>query len=257
MKFLSPIFLIALVSCSAPKHLQSPVLISEETSQSAPFNYDTISYTPYVMMSSPPVKQEEPQTKLEEAQNENQSIEKIIAKVLIQEQKEVTMGKLIYDIPDTMSLRVTYVIKVRINRDTTQTNIKQNINTKRQSVIKTTSSMQVELIDPNPSDSKKFDIVKNNSEVQMVEKDDYTEWSFSVTPIRSGKSVLNIVVSIIKGDLKKQIVYSDSVLVETDAIVVVNSFWEQHWQWIFSTIIIPISVWLWNKKKKKADSEGG
>jgi hypothetical protein len=236
-------------SCSSPKHLIEPRQEDSPYVAPTPSHLDSVSpiYTndPMVVAMSP--RDVTPPQSLVES-NQLTSKPKTTSKFVSETPKEITMGKLIYDIPNTMKLRRTYIVKIRINRDTTQINITQNINTKRQSDIKTTSSMQVELVDPSPVDNKKFDIVKNNSDVQMVETDDYTEWSFSVTPIRSGTSNLNVVVSIIKGDLKKQMVYSDSVTVKTDTVVVVKNFWGEHWQWLFTTILIPVFVWLWNKK---------
>lgn len=165
---------------------------------------------------------------------------------------EVSLGGLVYEIPDTMRLGKTYLIRVRIERETGKTNITAELGKVRTATIKTTSSMQVELVDPAPTDKKHFDISANNSQVQMIEDSEWTEWSFNVTPLRGGSTQLHLVVSIIKGDLKKQIVYRDAVLVQTDVKVVAGNFWNKYWQWLFTTFLIPLFLW-WKNRKKKED----
>lgn len=108
--------------------------------------------------------------------------------------------------------------------------------------------MEVEIVDPT---SNSFLIVKNNSDVQLVDTTDYTEWVYNVTPNKSGRLKLNVIVSIIREKGKKQIVYFDNVYVKSNPVIVVETFWEKYWQWCFSTLIIPFGIWLWNRKKKR------
>lgn len=163
---------------------------------------------------------------------------------------EVKLGTLVYQLPDTMIYKKTYIIKIRINRDTLDKAILKNIEkiTKTTS-IKTTEKMEVLIVDP--SSEKSFEIVKSNDETQHIESDDYTEWVYGVTPIKSGKLKINIVISIIKSDGKKQIVYIDTVYVKSNPVRSVNDFLTENWKWLITTIIIPIVGWYYNKKRKK------
>ena len=166
---------------------------------------------------------------------------------------EVKEGKLIYNIPDTMKLGNIYTIKIRIKRDINNLKIIDTLYKQQVVNIKTTSCMEVVVIDPSTNDSKSFSILKQNSDKQFIDDSDYTEWVYSVKPLKSGKLKLNIVISIIKNDNKKEIVYFNSVYVKSDNIVVVETFWEKYWQWIMSTIIIPFIVFIYKKRKNKED----
>ena len=121
---------------------------------------------------------------------------------------EVKIGTLVYHVPDTMISKKTYIIKIRINRDTSDNKIVENIEPNAVRVpIKTTSKMEVNIVDPSPDNNKSFVIVKSNDDTQLVDNDEYTEWIYGVTPLKGGKLKLNIVVSIIRNGNKKQIVY--------------------------------------------------
>jgi hypothetical protein len=166
---------------------------------------------------------------------------------------EVKEGKLIYSIPDTMRLGNTYTIIIRIKRDINNLKIIDTLYKQKLVNIKTTSSMEVVVIDPSTDDSKSFSILKQNSDKQFIDDSDYTEWVYSVKPLKSGKLKLNIIISIIKNDNKKEIVYFNSVYVKSNSIVVVETFWKKYWQWIMSTIIIPLIIFIYKKRKKQED----
>lgn len=165
---------------------------------------------------------------------------------------KIKIGTLVYHIPDTMIAKKTYIIKVRINRDTLDTKIFETFDDKIiQSHIKTTSTMEVAIIDPSPDNDKSFNIVKSNDDDQLVDNDEYTEWVYGITPLKNGKLKLNIVVSIIKDGNKKQIVYFDDIFVKSNPKANISDFVKENWKWGMSTIIIPFIIWWWNNRKKK------
>jgi hypothetical protein len=162
------------------------------------------------------------------------------------------LGQVIYKVPDTMQVMKNYDIIVRISRSNTNVEISQNLNGKViTKSIKTSHTMQVELVDPT---GECFKILEVNSQKQMVDSS-YTEWRFNVTPIKSGNNKLNLVVSIFKNDDVKQTVYSDEIYVQANAPAQIKSFWYENWKWSMEKIIIPILAWLfgrwWGKRSEK------
>ncbi len=107
-------------------------------------------------------------------------------------------GNLLYDIPDTMELKKPSVCKVRIasNRKI----LLQDIQTTTSSIIrdlnKITEVMSVELVDI--SGGINFKILSGSSEEQSVDNEWYTEWTFYVTPLTTGKHTLLLRLSEIK-----------------------------------------------------------
>ena len=163
------------------------------------------------------------------------------------------VGLAAFSIPDTMELGKCYIIKIRINRDTTaKVTITSQLSHSTTSVIKVTSTMEVKLIDPEPTPA--FNIVKiGSNDVQLVDVDTYTEWTYNVCPIKRGPHSLNLIISIVRNDAKKDIVYNNSIVVKNNEVVVIKTFWEKYWQYLLSTFIFPLIIWLWKRKNKEED----
>jgi hypothetical protein len=163
---------------------------------------------------------------------------------------EITNGQIIYKVPDTMQVMKNYDVIVRISKSSDNIQITENINGKiTHKNITTSSRMEVNLIDASDA----FKIKKINTDKQLVDST-YTEWRFSVMPIKSGTNKLNLVVSIIKGDDVKQIVYSDEIFVRSNPPAQIKTFWYDNWKWSMEKILIPIITWLigiWIGKRKK------
>jgi hypothetical protein len=162
-------------------------------------------------------------------------------------------GRFTYDIPDTMQVGKTYIIKVRITR---QSNPDASFlpNSSSPSIaIRTSGTMQVEIVDPHAD--KAFDVVKSNSSVQIVDTLDYTEWQFALTPVRSGIFQINIITSIIIDGNKKEKVYEAKILVKANHKKVIKSFWSKHWQWLFTTLFIPFGVFIYKRRKESKNDK--
>jgi hypothetical protein len=108
--------------------------------------------------------------------------------------------------------------------------------------------MEVNLVDPSTDSS--FQIRRVNMDAQIIDSLGYTEWDFSVRPIKYGDKSLNLVISVITDEGKKQKVYSDTIHIKADIKKEVGSFWSRYWQWLFTTFLIPVFVYLWKRKKK-------
>jgi hypothetical protein len=165
----------------------------------------------------------------------------------------ISNGQIVYRVPDTMQVMKKYDIIVRISKSQDNISIIENINGKitKKNII-TSSRMEVNLIDVSES----FIIKKVNTDKQIIDST-YTEWLFSVMPIKPGINKLNLVVSIIKGDDVKQTVYSDNIFVKSNTPAQIKKFWYENWKWSMDKFIIPILTWflgIWigikrNKKK--------
>jgi len=161
-------------------------------------------------------------------------------------------GLLAYDIPDTMEYRKWYNVRFRINRDVHDTvTIVSKLSNVTVHDVKVSAVMEVMLTDPHGA----FQIVKSNDDRQAVDTTEYTEWVYDIFPLKGGKHPLHVVVSVVINGIGKELVYVDDVWVRTSIGKVVaydtRTFFEKYWQWIVSTLVIPLIVWWYNKKKKK------
>jgi len=176
---------------------------------------------------------------------------------VIKQGNNISEGRIVYRIPNIMKVRSTYKVFVRISKSKATVSLYDSLQgTVMTSKIPVTETMEVKLIDLSPNDNKAFHISDVNSGVQIIEDGDtYTEWSWSVTPIITGSSKLKIVVSVIRDNNKKDIVYEDTVEVEKDIITQVLFFVKKYWQVFMTSIAIPFIVYIYKKKKKKKEKK--
>ena len=164
-------------------------------------------------------------------------------------------GKVVYQIPSEMKVRETYQVFVRIGKSSV--NIYENLDGDvRETVIPVTQTMEVNLIDPSPKDNKAFDIIPDNDETQLVDSiDAYTQWSWNVTPLKTGSSSLKIVISIIRDGNKKEVVYQDRVEVKVNPMKQFMFWLKNYWQWLFTVLLIPVFKWVYDKYIKKEKTQ--
>ena len=162
---------------------------------------------------------------------------------------EIDLGEVVYKVPDSMTVFKDYTVTVRINRKQGSVSITENLEGKvSRAVISTTSKMEVSLLDSSPDTS--FLITKANSSDQFVDTSDYTEWKFTVRPIKHGKKSLNLVISMFRDGERKQKVYTDTIEVKDDVKGDFLAFISKYWQWILASLVLPFIIAIWKEKKK-------
>lgn len=176
----------------------------------------------------------------------NSGVEKIRVKTVYGDP-----GSIVYSIPDSMSIGKTYRIKIRIQSGSSPIG-RADLKNVRESKIRTSSVMRVDLLDP---ESNAFTITKINGEEQIVESGHFTQWDFSVSPIKFGKKNLLVRIAIKTDKGEKEIVFEDNVVVKNRVSVQVKNFWKENWKWIFSTMLIPIFIYFWDKSKKRKEDK--
>lgn len=171
---------------------------------------------------------------------------------VIKESSELSEGRVVYKIPETMKVRTTYQVVLRIAKSRATLSVYDSLKDKViTSVIPVTPVMEVKLIDASPEDHKAFEIKEDNSARQIIEDGDtYTQWSWNVTPVRAGTSKLDIVISVVRDGEKKEVVYTDTVIVKVDFFAQIIFFIRTYWQWIVGAIASCVA-WIWGIRKKK------
>lgn len=177
-------------------------------------------------------------------------------------------GLIAYSVPEVMQVGKDYDVKARISKDTSN-NEKNNliigdknipINSSEKSVITIesirVSSVMSAALTSEPDD---FKITALSTEVQDIEKTGYTEWEWTVMPLQSGENPLKMIVKVrIKTDgdevFKDIVVFEKNLKVQANWFYSIQQFIINFWQWILSSVIFPILIWLY-KRKKKEDKE--
>jgi len=174
-------------------------------------------------------------------------------------ENDTTSGWIAYSVPEEMKVAKTYSIKVRISKKSgSQTKAhlilgsSDAINNPSLPSVATIEDVKVsgEMSAELRADVGAFDIKALSTPIQNIDNESYTEWEWVVTPKKSGDSPLKLIIRV--KDLNKDIVvFNKNIKIKKNVTVAVGGFFEKYWQWLMTTIIIPIFIYFWNRKKKK------
>ena len=169
-------------------------------------------------------------------------------------------GLLVYTIPDDLKVGEYFTVKVRISKDKNKQSIvlgSRGITIYEGDV---NSNVNIELIDIKRSmsaqllgDSDIFSISSLSSDFQDIDSSDYTEWEWRVMPLKSGNNYLKLLIRVKnKDDIYKDItIFDKKILIKPNIKYSAGGWFSNNWQYLFSTLLIPIFTWLWNRRRKK------
>jgi hypothetical protein len=171
-------------------------------------------------------------------------------------------GKMAYGVPDTMIVGKSYDVTLIITKEMSDEResimveqIKNNSRTKSRITIndiRVGNVMTAELIDGDGN----FEIKSTSTSEQNIEDFDQTEWRWSVKPLKSGENPLRLIVKVRvyteEGSYLKDIpVFDKDIYVKSNIKYDAKNWLSENWQWFMSTLVIPIFLYFWNKRKKK------
>jgi hypothetical protein len=174
------------------------------------------------------------------------------------ELKKLSSGRILFNPPEKMKVGIEERVEVRLTKDITE-NLTEE--------LKGPGAPQIEPIEVGTFMMVKltgdsFDINALSSEEQVVKPVGFTEWSWDVTPLKSGTQELHLTVTVrilIPGQDEQKIdwlVMDKQISVEVNPPHTFKRFIESNWQWIVGTIIsaiaiIPIILKLSGRTRKK------
>ena len=101
----------------------------------------------------------------------------------------------------------------------------------------------------------------NDDEEQLVTTRGFTEWSYTVVPLERGKWPLHLIVSAVietpwgTEKTKDYPVIDEMVTVRVTVFGVAELFFFDNWQWLWTTVLVPVAGWLWARRKKRKPSD--
>lgn len=107
-----------------------------------------------------------------------------------------------------------------------------------------------------------FEITPLNGEEQVVSSDTFTQWAWDVTALRAGEQALNLLVTVrvFAGELGERgrdlPVIMKGVQVRVDPVYSVRSFVGRYWQWLATTLVLPLGGWLYKRHSGRKRSAG-
>lgn len=177
-------------------------------------------------------------------------------------------GTIAYSVPSEMVVGNKYPIKVRITKEKGKEINRTLVLGDREipiSDVTLDSKITIENIRVERtmtaqllSEDGAFEISAMNTDKQVVEDEGYTEWSWVVVPLKSGTSYLKMIIKIkvVSGEetyYKDIVVFDKNIQVKANVSLGVKSWISQYWQWLMTTIIIPLAIFFYKKRKEKKE----
>lgn len=149
-----------------------------------------------------------------------------------------------YNVPELFKIGKSETIKLRITREKVVESIiigERNIpiigtNSSDKIILETIkigSSLSARLF----GDNNYFKIQNVSSHTQDISDTGYTEWIWILTPIKSGKSSLKMIITQSNKDI---VVYEKEIPVKSDWFIGFKNWFSKWWSVIISVIIMPI-----------------
>lgn len=171
-------------------------------------------------------------------------------------------GMLAYSIPEDLVVGEYFAVKVRISKSKNKTGIvfgNRGITIYENDI---NSIVSLELIDIKPvmsaqllGDDSRFKISSLSSDYQSIEGDDYAEWDWRILPLKSGKNYLKLLIRVkskVDDSYKDITIFDRKILVKPNIKYTIINWIKDYWQYISSSILIPLFTWWWaNRRKKK------
>ena len=170
--------------------------------------------------------------------------------------EQIVRGKIAYKIPDTMEIAKSHRATVSVSKALNDSILFQNIDNTGFIVenIRVSSRVRMTLIDP--TGDQNFQVKPLGTVEQPVYDSTSTIWNWNVIPNRSGQNelVLRATVKILDdlGESYKDIpVFEKSIKVNASITVVAKQFIGDYWQFLSTTIIIPLIVWIYDRFSRR------
>jgi hypothetical protein len=185
---------------------------------------------------------------------------------LIIKPKEIRpRGLIAYSVPNEMHVGEDYLVKVRISKQNDKTvllvgdreiPISDNLEDVRVESITVSPIMSASLL----SSKRDFEITTLSTEIQNIDDEGYTEWSWSVIPLQGGENNLKLNVKIRiqeegKDYYKDITVFERKIKVKSNLGSSIKDFIFNNWEWFMGVIFIPLFQWLWLLWKRKKEEK--
>lgn len=231
------------LSTKPDSYSQDSIVVEEVNKEN--YSYDTI----YVTAKPSSDKVSSPITSTKKTASKKKSLKKKI--VTEPQAPPIAKGNIIYNIPDTMTYDKVETVILRITQTNEIEMISSGFRYPERSIliknIRVSPLMTAELIDPSPEKSN-FIIKEINTKEQNIETEGYTEWQWTIKPIKSGTHGLKLLIKVRTDNGLKDIpVFDKDIYVYAKPSAWIVDFWNKYWQWIMSTVLIPIFVFLYKK----------
>jgi hypothetical protein len=165
-------------------------------------------------------------------------------------------GKLAFDIPKKMKVGERYDVTFSITQSLNENILFKGLDSTKFEIrnIDVSSGMRVLIYDPEKG--RNFEIHSQSANIQHVTSNKNTTWLWHIKPLKKGshKIIAKVHATIYteRGTEREinQIVFNEEINVEATPVFTLSNFFNSNWQWLFGTLLIPLFVYFYRKRKK-------
>ncbi len=119
--------------------------------------------------------------------------------ILPKKEQASKKGHVQYNIPTKMQqlIETECLVRIAFDKDMLTEELESDENAQYRNV-KLSDRMQVKIIDPAPVSDPAFEIRSTSESMQIVDLDEFTEWSFFIKPKKLGKHKLQLKINVIR-----------------------------------------------------------
>lgn len=166
---------------------------------------------------------------------------------------KMDLGNIVFSVPQKMSLdeRKTITLVLSPNKSFQEIIVESFNNDENfeSFEIKISDKMEAKLAGSG------FSITEVTPSQQVVSSKVSTEWKWEVKPLESGKLnlylTINAIISV-NNETSFRSLKTFSKVIEIDVKLTkrILSFFKSNWQWMWTTILLPIGFYFWKKRKR-------
>lgn len=169
---------------------------------------------------------------------------------------QLSKSDIAFNTPDKMVMGETADMQLIIDPSKTSEEIKKEIKAEGEKVGATVLVSKVVIVKVLAPD---FDVVELvNKGRQAIDFNGPTEWKWTISPKSKGSHKIHLTITAviqIDGDKAERLIktFDKEIVVVVTPKQVIVGFFEKYWQWLFTTLLLPLGLWLWKRYKGKEE----
>jgi hypothetical protein len=162
------------------------------------------------------------------------------------------LANVAFNAPTTMRLDRPMVIQLLLSGKQPIRELKQKLTAlgeQEGAQIRASDAMEADLAGAG------FDIVPVTPTVQLVSRDEMTEWQWEVTPTEAGDRRLHLTLSALidLGSSEKPYTvrtFQRTLVVNVPLRVRLETFVDENWQWLWTALVVPVGLFLLQRHRR-------
>lgn len=168
---------------------------------------------------------------------------------------QLKTANMVMTIPESANINDSVRVELIINAEKEIEKLKQDLTEKGKiydNTITVSKLVHVNLTAPA------FKVENVSPERQILSSVDNTTWLWTLKPSSVGIHNIDVTVTAIVFVKDKEVehhikTFKRSVAIEITNTQLITAWLSKYWQWILSTIILPLGIWLYKSKKKSEE----